>query len=541
MSTTGNLQLDLNGTSKLKTLASVNVFDNWLLPEVNKPPFVFKMALNHPVTADSGPDAYFKWAHPEIEYRTRIAVQGGRPPFRYEIITGPEGCVLGTGGRVSEHNRVNDEATGKTLHQLPEKSGWFRWTPTAEQQGQSFLCRVKITDQNKDSIFATWTITVDAGKFIVFNSTTGNNTNAGTLASPKQDFGAYPTMPTGKIGLFQSGTYTVSGPASYLSDSQSKMKSMIALDSGVIFNLTTAHFGASATASDIAMIGITFSGQLNQTTVHLFDMGGQTLRGLWWDCRWINVSETGNTSNNPACIFFANIASTLDALVEIPNTNWHRYITMCDCTVESSVVIQGLSTFSCKHVVFENNKQYFPAGATAPIYQAHFKDKTSHVTARYNYCSGPAKPETGGISFANQGTYHCFDQESCFNVCDLSAGTPLMFQGQATVAGNVGSGQPISARNMYAYRNTLIQRSGTNALYIPRWSYLTGAEPLHLINNIFVTAAANPISTANTNNDGHSLEGQNPKLALTDIDSNGSITGGSRVSYLGLLGAEIAF
>lgn len=529
--------------TKLRTLSGTNDNDeSYILPEAAKPTIVgLPMRLISP-RIEAASNAYFKHAHPSALYRVKIAVQGGKPPFRYTIVSGPNGAVFDTGTREQQFSFARDSATGKVTVVKPATIGILEWQPNAGMIGTTFLFRVKVEDQDRKVIYATWECTVSETAFLVFDSVNGNDANPGTWTSPMASFSNYATMATGKIGLFKNGTYTVTGPASYLTDSASRMKTFIGVGNNVVFDMTTVQFGAATNSTDVGFVNIEFNGcMVANTTIHIFDFGGRLVRGVWFLCRWKNVNATGNTANNPACIFIADIAGTImNSVIDLPDEYQHRDIVVSECTSDGTVLVQHFTTFSARRVLYENNKTTFPPAGNSLIYQAHFKDKTSEVTARFNECSGSTLSAYGCISFANQGAFHCKDQEACYNIFNISVGNAILWNGQNTVAGNTGIGQRIGAVRQYCYRNTLISRSGHSVLYIPRWSYMAGCEPVYLEDNIFVTDAANGL-VGNGNTDAWSLIGVNDNVPLNSVDAGGLLTGPARMSKLGLEGAEIAY
>ncbi len=530
-----------SSNNKVYSAAGNNDTDvSFLLPEANQPSVGLEMRLLGPLM-ESKANAYHRFAHPSAPYRVKIGIKGGKPPFRYTIVEGPSGATMFAGNREQTFTPVTDVATGKTVLTKPDFIGVLAWQASGEDVGSTVFFRVKVEDQRRKVVFATWYCTVDAGAFLVYDSVNGNTANPGTWAEPLANFDGHATMPTGKIGLFKDGTYPVLSAMTYLNDGISKMQSFIGVGSNVIFDMTQGQFGGGSWCRDISFINIEFSGQIPaNSTVHIFDFGGGIERALWLGCRWTNITETGNTSNNPACLFFANISGSQEALIDIPKEYWNRNIIISDCSSDETVFIQHTTTFSSRYVLYENNVTTFPPSTSAPMYAAHFKDKTSDITARFNYCSGPNNG-FGGVSFANQSAFHCFNQELCFNVLNLTSGSPILWNGQNTQAGNVANGQRLGAINQYVYRNTLICRNNGSVVYLPRYSYMQGCETVKFEDNLMVTDGPDIFSTNYSNSDGWELIGVNDKLQTTTVDGQGRLVGSSRTSRLGFEGAEIAY
>jgi hypothetical protein len=380
---------------------------------------------------------------------------------------------------------------------------------------------------------------------LVFDSVNGNNANPGTWVSPLANFDAHATMPSGKIGIFKNGVYPVTAAVQSVNDLTSKMQSFIGAGNNVVFDNSVTAFGSSTWATDITCINVIFSGSPNPPTSEgysTFRFGGGLRRGLWVQCKWTNLLNGGITAENAGCIFTGNIAVSQNALVDLPITHLNTNIVISECESDETVTVQHLVTFSSKYVLYENNRTIFPATdpASSPpaLFQTHAKDQTSEITVRFNYCSG-ASAAHGGHSFANQSAFHCVGQEFCFNTVVLTRGSPLLWNGQNTVAGNVANGQRLGATNQYSYRNTLVSQNNGGVIFIP--NYLGAVEPVNLEDNVLVTNGTALFTTNYSPATGWTLVGTNDKLATADVDAQGKLVGSARQTRLGFEGAEIAY
>lgn len=143
-----------------------------------------------------------KWAHSQFKYQIPIGVQGGAPPYLYQL--------RGTAGV--------DYPVGMTLGSQYGDVGYgiLSWTPGAESQNESWPIDILVTDQIGRPLNPNWTLELDDDMFRV-QSTTGSPTGAGTWADPYADFldwyGASVTAIADsfqKIMVYRGGTHFLS-------------------------------------------------------------------------------------------------------------------------------------------------------------------------------------------------------------------------------------------------------------------------------------------------------------------------------------------
>ena len=179
----------------------------WQLEPGHFHPAVMPMTLVYPRGDDeTATHARHRWAHPEMEYRVPAGViQGGAWPFFYELIEGPEGARVG-----AQLDHVGDmQVSGPDY-------GVLRWTPRAEDEGETFPFAVRVTDQEGAIVEARWTVTVDSSRFL-FLSPSGDAANAGTIDAPMRDVADwYRGDPADdefadRIVVFREGSYTPIG------------------------------------------------------------------------------------------------------------------------------------------------------------------------------------------------------------------------------------------------------------------------------------------------------------------------------------------
>ena len=119
-------------------------------------------------------------AHPGIVYNIRAVVIGGAYPFTYSLANAPSGMTI-------------DSATGEINWPNPQSSA----SPT-----------IIVTDAEGARATSSWTITVSADGF-KFVSPSGNDANAGTLASPWRSLAKlYSSSESADIVYLRAGTYS---------------------------------------------------------------------------------------------------------------------------------------------------------------------------------------------------------------------------------------------------------------------------------------------------------------------------------------------
>lgn len=158
------------------------------------PPAVYPLELVSPREAGTAPSAdsgtpnmpsghrIFK-AYPGIPYEIRAVVIGGAYPYTFSLSGDvPSGMTI-------------DATTGEIVWASPAADA----SPT-----------ITVTDSDGTVRSSTWDIVVTTAGF-QFYSPTGNDSNAGTLASPRQTLNHARTNTAGDIVYFRGGTYTFSG------------------------------------------------------------------------------------------------------------------------------------------------------------------------------------------------------------------------------------------------------------------------------------------------------------------------------------------
>lgn len=136
---------------------------------------------------------YYK-AYPGIEYKVPVAVLGGAWPFLYELVNAPSSMTIG-----QQYGQAN--------------YGIITWSNPVTS-GSPHTVAIRVTDQQGAIATVTYTITVTTAGFLFVDATSGNNANAGTLASPMQNMnGWYKSLKNdatyaGYFVYYRTGTYS---------------------------------------------------------------------------------------------------------------------------------------------------------------------------------------------------------------------------------------------------------------------------------------------------------------------------------------------
>jgi len=492
--------------------------EGWKLPAGHYTPAKMPMVVVHPNPGASA-NAQHLWAHPNVEYRQPICIQGGAWPFKYEIITGPSSSV--NIGSTLVYN------TSSKTFDVPYDYGVLRWTPTANGTSQNFTIRV--TDQDNNSNDITWTVNVDSNKFVFVanNAPGGGSGNISSNVTWTECFGplASTSNNAGKIAIFRGGIYQCTkftDDASFDLNGAKKPKSWLAFPGETpIFDLggTTANgcvrfiFNNSATNAmdDCAFIGITFrNANHNQNNSHYFWATTLFVRCLYWR-NYFEYLEKGLVGNdNPACIFFSNVGDLI--------TTFRDYYAIVQNTFDGMQIgggngVAATDSYSIRYGLWEHNV-YKNCRSSYLAWRKEFHQNTTRrndIAVANNKCGSGTFIE----SYANEGNiFGSSNNEICW-----SRGITL--DPSYTVYRQHGGGTALMDINKdsFAYRNTLI-----GSVY-----YYQSPTPTFFSNNDVISDST--------------YAGQITDEVLIPkqhVDENGNLISSSRRNYLGLYGAEVS-
>jgi hypothetical protein len=180
--------------------------DGGRLPDAGLPTAAsFPLRILHPRAVGTSPDAgapaieashRIYWAYPGIEYNVRATVVGGAYPYRYELTNAPAGMTIDASGTIS-------------------------WP---DPRANAADIALTVTDATGETVQESWSITVDASRFLFVDAVRGVNAadngctsgcGTGTLENPwrtisdvyegNEDISTY----AGRILYFRAGTYDV--------------------------------------------------------------------------------------------------------------------------------------------------------------------------------------------------------------------------------------------------------------------------------------------------------------------------------------------
>jgi hypothetical protein len=242
--------------------------------------------------------ARHRWAHPQMEYAIPIGVQGGAWPFKYELISGPSGAKIGS-------------LYGDTNY------GSITWTPTATTGTQEF--KVRITDQELNTVEATWKVTIDPGMF-VFVKSGATGTKTGAIDNPLATAAEWHKSATdstyaNKIIVFRGGIYNLVGDIANNNNvrltANQKTPSLIGFpgEEPVIDSSTAKILTGDLT--DMFVAGITWKNARNDVAdAHYFWLTGDVSRATFWRNHFTDMQFGKAGTDNTGPVF---ISSTVKA------------------------------------------------------------------------------------------------------------------------------------------------------------------------------------------------------------------------------------
>lgn len=440
---------------------------SWLIAEPYRLEHRFDMVAVHPAPNETD-DHYSRWADTYTEYNVRLCIQGGEPPFRFEILEGPDGCFLGNGGKVQTFTRTpSAEVPNMYIHTLPQKYAQLRWKPTADDIGYSGRIVVSVKDQGGQVLIFNIPVTVDNSRFR-YISENGSDAANGMWGTPYKSVShVYSLANTqGLIFKFLPGTYPITEDIAL---SSSKCKSWIGVsENSVYFQLFNGVISAGG-------FGVTFKninlehGNITAANARLCNWSGITSNFHSSGCVF-NQTFSGNIgTDNPAGTFFVGVDPQI-----------HENVSVVDFTVADSNLAQITCFFSVVNSLVENGKavnatNYVPSNGNNIV---HFKHACRNATIRF--CDFVSNADHL-VSFANQNPSLADKQEAIFNRLvrtDPSAiYWPLGFNIQPT-------GAPYKGTNQWAERNTIY--SATNAAIGTRSNGTeTTGTPVNVAGNVW--------------------------------------------------------
>lgn len=260
----------------------------------------------------------YSWAYSGITYDRVVAVQGGSPPFRFELLSGPTGATI-----ANEAPSWNPNLTlwGRISWPTPSGTGNFR---------------VRIRDQEGNTKLATWTCVTNNTKFRWLNASSGSDANNGVLVAdggtgPWQTVNAWTQALTSDTGfqdlicVYRTGTYTSTagyGGTTTLTINSNKPRAHLRYPGeDPIMDLDGANIGCGGTQDFYFSLAT-----VNSPTAanpKLFSFASPSFRAVLDRVRFSGVVSgdiTVGNDNNSCCEFAAN--NTDHEYVALIDTSW---------------------------------------------------------------------------------------------------------------------------------------------------------------------------------------------------------------------------
>lgn len=375
-------------------------------------------------------DSPYYRAYPGIQWRRPVVVLGGAWPFKYELLQAPSGMTI---GETLDHNEF---ATDGLLGTNNSNYGVINWdNPTTS--GSPHTVQVRVTDQEGTTATVTWTVTVTTSNYLFVDAATGNNSNAGTIGSPKLNLsGVYGAT---KGDATYDGYHVYLRAGTYAHDILPIEDTVRVTWTASKAHVLEAYPGESVTianngyymnwegGADISLIGIKFTARNSPGCKNL--QFGSNSRILVDNCEFADQAGTCGGGSNTSSIFFAE-TGTYAQYIGIIRTRWTNQTTMApvECYDTSHKVIEG-----CLVSGYSGGDGFY--------------DKNDDI----NYTVRANRGLTSNSSFfAVIDTYSAQGPgEYCWNLWKLGSGNTHIQYGR----------EAVSAIEIYTYRNTFISGS----------------------------------------------------------------------------------
>lgn len=488
--------------------------------------------LIHPRSDATSPIARWKWMHWDDVYEVYFEFVGGRPPYRFSILSAPENVYLGASGTAKSQvfDFVQDpDVAGMYTLEMPDDFGLIRCEPTVAQRGQSLRIVVRLEDMAGRVNDYSFTPTVDtpaAPKFRYLNSAAGNNANAGTKASPLQTFPhAYNLSDSANfIHVFENGTYYISDGSGGNATVDGKPKSFIGRGSGTVLDMSVASFTGSPT--DVFFDNLKFDGgRPTEANPRQCNWNGRFDRYFMQRCSASNNPIGTQTSqDNPCWVFCPDSAG------------WgtqSKWFGMRDCHIDSTSKTAMCILFKIENGIIRkctgfnlNMDGHIPLGKNPVGMFINPKGKITNFEV--SYCEASGFTNNSFLSWMNQNPENCTKQRTRFCKFDYTGNTmfaPIVYNSQAEAVGSRGTDQRVERCSIKAGALPVISTKGG-----------VGGEPVKVSGIIYSTSDAflsNPANATQVNTT--SLQ-----ITAGQFDSSMNIVAALKAANLGIRGGQTA-
>jgi hypothetical protein len=394
--------------------------------------------------------ARHRWAHPQMTYEIPIGVQGGAWPFKYELVKAPAGADIGS--------LYGDENYGS-----------ISWAPSKSSGVEEFV--VRITDQDLNTIEASWKVTIDP-KMFVFIKAGATGAKTGTITDPLASFAEWYKNPKdstyhNKIVVLREGAYhLVSDPAETgnmrLHESY-KTPSLIAFPGEeVVFDTPNAKIMVDRLL-DMFIAGITWRNARNDlANAHFFWLTGDVSRATFWRNTFKEIKYGSRGDDNTGPVFISSTPKVKENILFKEN--------LLESVHNAAGNGTYLTIYRSSYVLIEQNTVRNSSTNTG----WHAKATVGFVSIRANMSYENVRGTQIGLGYGAATGEVPHDHEICWNKIAVPES-----QEEPALLAAVNDYYKGQSYNTYIYRNTIV--NGTSVL---RYA---GKAPFETDGNFIVT------------------------------------------------------
>jgi hypothetical protein len=457
---------------------------DWQLPSGYFEDENLPMLLTYPrPDSETNSFARHRNQYPDIEYRIPVAVRGGAYPFKYELVSAPNGALIGS-TLISNGTKLESHAD----------YGVISWTPTVDG---TYDFTVKVTDQNGSSVQVSWKVLVDKSNwvFIDDNSASGGD---GSINNPFNSLSDIEGIGNDKLVILREGTHNVpkNTSANFTFQSNDPRTYIGYPDENVILNFSSSKFNASF--DDFYFGNLVYDNMAtNYANSHYHIVSHASDRVVWFENTFQNTTSAGtNPIENPACLFFSG-------------TYTHRQYNVIRNNLFQNISLDGNSgivvVYSSDDMVVDNNI----FNNTSTSYGFRWKANGRYSSFRSNSIINSS--DGRGVDLRNSSDGGSSSSGS--NVEVIWNKIQMIDSRKRAIATNWGGG---GGGPSFIKRNSISGALGG----------LDTGDIVYFENNVH-DAPIPSIWDASSN------------TLSSSFDSNMNLTGSTAQSYLGLRGAEI--
>lgn len=275
----------------------------------------------------------YSWAHSAFAYNVVVAVQGGAPPFKFELVSGPSGATC--------------EAEAPSWNPYLYLWGRVNW-PSPAGTG-TFL--VRVIDSEGTTKLVKWTCVQNNTKFRFLDAAAGSDSNDGILVA---DGGTGPWQTTDAwkganyadttwqnlICVYRTGTYTLSAYTGVLlSLGTNKPKAHIHYPGETAtWGLGSARVQIDAGGQDF-YFSIATTGGTTENNPRLFEWtsNAAATRVVFDEVSFASPADAVVANSNYSCIAFMDTAAGVE----------HKYVALVNCAWSDLPESSGTNGLSC--------------------------------------------------------------------------------------------------------------------------------------------------------------------------------------------------